>query len=86
VEGVGVDEQQPPRLGEREPAAAALDQPLAELELERTDLLRDRGLRQKERSGRTGERSLVGDLTEGEEAARIEYRLILSEMNIDYLT
>jgi hypothetical protein len=86
VQRVGVEEEQTPPVGQLEAAPAALDEPLAELELECADLLRDGRLRQEERRGGAGEGSPVGDLTERQEAPRIEYPLSLSDMHFDYLT
>ena len=71
---VGVREQQGARLGHRRAAGAAVQQPDAELALERGDLLRDGGLGQRERLGRARERAAPGDLAEREQAAWIEHR------------
>lgn len=59
-------EQELARLRQREAATAALDQPLAELHLERPDLLRDGGLGQRELACRKGERAQARDLAERE--------------------
>ena len=66
---VGVLEQE--RAGRRElqAAAAAIEQPRADLVLERRDLMRDRRLRERELARRPRERPLVRDGAEGEHAA-----------------
>ena len=74
---VGVLEQQRARLGQREPAGPALEQPRARLALQRGDLLRHGGLGQRQRLGRAGEGAEAGDLAEREHAAGIEHRLSL---------
>ena len=53
---VGVGEQQRAGLGRRRPAGAAVEQLDAELALERSDLLRDRRLRQRQRLAGARER------------------------------
>ena len=68
---VGVGEQQRARLGRRRPARAALEQPHAELALERRDLLRDRRLGERERLAGPRERALPDDLTERQQPPRI---------------
>ena len=55
--------------GQADAAAVALDDRLADLALERGELLRDRRRRQVERVGRRGERSLLGDLAQDTQAA-----------------
>ena len=76
---VGVRQQQGARLGHRRTAGAAVQQPDAELALERGDLLRDGGLGQRERLGRARERAAPCDLAEGEQAAWVEHRRSLYE-------
>ncbi len=71
---VGVREQQRARLGDRRAARPAVEQPDAELALERGDLLGDGRLRQRERLGRAREGAAPGDLAEGEQAAWVEHR------------
>ena len=71
---IGVREQQRARLGHRRAAGPAVEQPDAQLALERGDLLGDRGLRQGERLGRARERAAPGDLAEGEQAAGVDHR------------
>jgi hypothetical protein len=51
AERLGVREQQLADRGQREAGPPAHDQSFAELSLQRTDLLRDGGLRERERSG-----------------------------------
>ena len=82
---VGVREQQLAGRGGERAGAAADEQRGAELALEGADLLRHRGLAERERLGRARERALARDLAEGEQAARIEHSLSLSVVKIDYL-
>ena len=70
---------------QRESRTSPLDQPLAELHLERAHLLRDRGLRERERRRRARERPMVRDLAEGEQPPRIQHRLSLSQCENHYL-
>ena len=74
---VGVLEQQRARRRERQPAGPALEQLRARLALERRDLLRDRGLGQRQRLGRARERAEPRDLAERQHAARVDHRLSL---------
>ena len=59
---------------ERKARPATLDQALAELNLERSNLLRNRRLRERERHGRVRERSPLCYLPEGEKPPRVQHR------------
>jgi len=54
-------------------ARAALHERRAGLALERGDLLRDGGLRERQRLGRRGERAAHRDLAEGGEELEVEH-------------
>jgi len=71
---LGVAQEQPARLGERDGsrAARALDEPLADDPLERLDLLADRGLRVAEPLGGASERPLFGERLERGEVADLD--------------
>ena len=58
-------------------ARAALHERGAGLALERGDLLRDRGLRERQRLGRGRERTAYRDLAEHPHAADVEHQLNL---------
>ena len=66
-------------LREPDPARPALDELRARLAFERGDLLRDRGLRERERLSGSGERAPRGDLSEDFHAAYIEHEHSLSQ-------
>ena len=68
---VGMLEQQRAGRGELQPARPAVEQPRADLLLERRHLMRDRGLRQRERLGCPRERPMAGHRTEGEHSLRV---------------
>ena len=74
---VGVREQDLAGAREPEPARLAVEQPRADLALERRDLLRDRRLGERERARRLRERALVGDRAEGEHAPRIHRQQLI---------
>jgi hypothetical protein len=59
--------------GETEPAAATIDQADPELPLERENLLRHRGLSERQLLRCPGERTEPGYLAKGEKAAWIQY-------------
>ena len=59
------------RLGQRQPARPAVQQPRPQLALERGHLLRDRRLRERELARGGRERAGLRDRAEGEQAARI---------------
>ena len=71
---VGVAQQQPPRLGQRDGPRAArpLDEPLADDPLERRDLLADRRLRVAEPLGGPAERALVRERLQRGEVAELD--------------
>ena len=71
---VGVADERAARVGEPDAAHAALDERRAGLALERGDLLRDGGLRERERVGGGGERAVLGDLPEDPHAAHVEHQ------------
>jgi hypothetical protein len=85
VDDVGVLEQQRAGLRERQPARPAIQQPGAELALERRDLLRDGRLGQRERPGRARERPVARDLAERQHPARIQHRHSLCHARKDDL-
>ncbi len=64
----GLIEKNAPRLGQRDPAAAAFEQAHAQQVLQRTDLLAERRLRHAEILCRAPEMQLVGD---GDEIAQM---------------
>ena len=68
---VGVLEQQRAGRGELQSARPAIEQPRADLLLERRHLMGDRGLRQRELLGRARERPMVGHRAEGEHSLRV---------------
>ena len=61
-------------VGEADAARAALHERRAGLALERGDLLRDGGLRERQRLGGGGERAAHGDLAEHTHAADVEHQ------------
>jgi hypothetical protein len=65
--------------GQPHAAAVALDHRLADLALERGELLGDGGRRQVQRVGGRGQRPLLGDLPEHAEAAGVDHAEILTE-------
>src|SRR5262249_37530216 len=77
VHRLGVDQEELACRSERERAPSALDEALADLQLERAYLLRDSRLRQRERRRRARERSQARDLPEREHASWIEHPEIL---------
>ena len=68
---VGVGEQERSGLGRHRPARPAVQQPDAELPLERRDLLRHRRLGEAEGVAGLRERALPDDLAERQQAPRI---------------
>ena len=64
--------------GQLRPAARAVDERRADLGLERRQVLRDRGLREVERVGRAGQRSVVGDRTQRAQAPEVVHKWSLS--------
>jgi hypothetical protein len=70
---VGVLERDRARVGEGQAAGPAVQQPCAELALQGGDLLRYRGLGQRQVTRRRGERSGARDGAEGEQPARIQH-------------
>ena len=62
------------RVGQADAAHAALDERGAGLALERRDLLRDGGLRERQRLGGGRERAVLGDLAEDPHAADVEHQ------------
>jgi hypothetical protein len=70
-DGVGVGQKQRAGLGGLRPAGAALEQPHAELALERADLLGDRGLRERQLLAGARERALARDLAERQQPPRV---------------
>ena len=75
-ERVGVLEQDLARGRELQPAGLAVQQPRADLLLQRGDLLRDGRLRERERSRGGAERALVGHRPERQQPSRV-HRLSL---------
>src|SRR5947207_11690141 len=69
--------------GEPEPTGLALEQPDADLALERCDLCGDRRLGEGELARRGGERALVRDGAEREHAARIHRERLSDHENHD---
>jgi hypothetical protein len=65
------------RLGQPDPARVAGDERAARLALERGDLLRDGGLRERERLGGGAERAPHGDLSQHAHAADVEHQKFL---------
>ena len=65
-------DQQLARGRQADAARGAVDQPCARLGLERGDLTRDRGLRERQRVGGRGERSVRGDLAQDAQTADID--------------
>ena len=59
--------------GEHEPAAPSLDDRLADLALERGELLGHRGRGQVQRLGRRGDRTVVGERAQDAQAADVEH-------------
>ena len=59
--GAGVLDQQPAGVGQVRAAARARDERSADLRLERGEVLRDRGLGERQRVGGGGQRAVVGD-------------------------
>ena len=74
---LGVRVQKLADRGQREARPASHDQPLAELSLQRSDLLRNGRLRERERSGGVRERSPLRDLPEDDQPPRIQHRSVL---------
>ena len=74
---LGVADDRLARLGEPHAARAALHERGAGLALERGDLLRDGGLRERQRLGRGGERAADRDLAEHPHAADVKHELNL---------
>ena len=77
AERLGVREQQLADRGQREAGPPSHDQSFAELSLQRSDLLRDGGLRERERSGGMRERSPLRDLAKDDQPSRIQHRNFL---------
>ena len=77
-ERVGVREKQLAGRGEAQAAGPAVQQQRADLALQRRHLLRDRGLGERERLGRAGERRATRDLAEREESPRVQHKVSLS--------
>ena len=75
---VGVAEQHARGGGEPDAAAARLEQRVADLLLERRELLRHRRGREMQRVGGRGERAVVGDGAERAEAAEVDHDAGLS--------
>jgi len=70
---VGVLDEHVRRAGQPHAAAVALDHRLADLALERGELLRDGGRREVERVGGGSERPVLGDLAQDTQAAGIDH-------------
>ena len=73
------------RQADRPPVG--LEQRLADLALERGELLRDRGRRQVQRIGGRGDRPAVGELAQCTQAAQVNHAAELtgSDQNVDSL-
>ena len=82
---VSVADEHLGRAGEAHAAAVALDHRLADLALERRELLRHGGGREVERVGGRGERSLLGDLAEHAQAAGVDHAAELTDSRAECL-
>ena len=84
---VGVADEHLGRAGQPHAAAVALDHRLADLALERGELLGDRGRREVQRVGGRGQRPLLGDLAQDAQAAGVDHAGMLTdrERNVYWL-
>ena len=77
-DGIRVPQKERAGRSETQPAGAAVDQADPKLPLEREDLVRDRGLGERQLDRRAGERTEPGYLAKGEQAAWVQHYFILS--------
>ena len=84
---VGVADEHLGGAGEAHAAAVALEHGLADLALERGELLGDGGRREVQRVGGGRERPLLGDLAQDAQAAGVDHAAILTdpERNVYWL-
>jgi hypothetical protein len=71
-------DEQAPGVRELRAAAGAGDQRSADLGLERGEVLRDRGLRERQRIGGGGQRTVVRNRAQGAQAPEVVHKLSLS--------
>jgi hypothetical protein len=78
--GARVLHQQPAGVGELGAAARAGDERRAHLRLERGQVLRDRGLREREGVGGGGQRTVVGDRAQRAQPPEVVHKRTLSKL------
>ena len=76
--GTGVLDQQPAGVGQLRAATGARDERSADLGLERGEVLRDRGLGERQRVGGGGQRAVVGDRAQRAQAPEVIHKVSLS--------